>query len=109
MCDDKDVQRLTFDSYLYKRVVAMNPWQQLKLTFLTLASVLRGQALAPASYRPVASAVRSPEEVEAMEAVSAIKGGIRVRRPVASSDTSASTPGTADAQDSREPALAGKP
>ena len=109
MCDDKDVQRLTFDSYLYKRVVAMNPWQQLKLTFLTLASVLRGQALAPSSYRPVASAVRSPEEVEAMEAVSAIKGGIRVRRPVASSDTSASTPGTADAQDSREPALAGKP
>ena len=71
--------------------------------------VLRGQALAPSSYRPVASAVRSPEEVEAMEAVSAIKGGIRVRRPVASSDTSASTPGTADAQDSREPALAGKP
>ncbi|MFM8974714.1 MAG: geranylgeranyl reductase, partial [Vulcanococcus sp.] len=45
MCDDKDVQRLTFDSYLYKRVVAMNPWQQLKLTFKTLASVLRGQAL----------------------------------------------------------------
>jgi geranylgeranyl reductase len=109
MCDDKDVQRLTFDSYLYKRVVAMNPWQQLKLTFLTLASVLRGQALAPSSYRPVASAVRSPEEVEAMEAVSAIKGGIRVRRPVASSYTSTSTPGTADAQDSREPALAGKP
>jgi geranylgeranyl reductase len=109
MCDDKDVQRLTFDSYLYKRVVAMNPWQQLKLTFLTLASVLRGQALAPSSYRPVASAVRSPEEVEAMKAVSAIKGGIRVRRPVASSDTSASTPGTADAQDRREPALAGKP
>jgi len=109
MCDDKDVQRLTFDSYLYKRVVAMNPWQQLKLTFRTLASVLRGQALAPSSYSPVASAVRSPEEVEAMEAVSAIKGGIRVRRSVASSDTSASTPGTADAQDSREPALAGKP
>jgi geranylgeranyl reductase len=59
MCDDLDVQRLTFDSYLYKRVVAMNPWQQLKLTFRTLASVLRGQALAPSGYRPVASAVRS--------------------------------------------------
>jgi geranylgeranyl reductase len=109
MCDDKDVQRLTFDSYLYKRVVAMNPWQQLKLTFLTLASVLRGQALAPSSYRPVASAVRSPEEVEEMEAVSAIKGGIRMRRPLASNEISASTPGTADPQDSREPALAGKP
>jgi geranylgeranyl reductase len=109
MCDDKDVQRLTFDSYLYKRVVAMNPWQQLKLTFRTLASVLRGQALAPSSYSPVASAVRSPEEVEAMEAVSAIKGGIRVRRPVASSETSAAIPAKADPKDSREPALAGKP
>jgi geranylgeranyl reductase len=52
MCDDKDVQRLTFDSYLYKRVVAMNPWQQIKLTLLTLGSVLRGQALAPSSYGP---------------------------------------------------------
>jgi len=109
MCDDKDVQRLTFDSYLYKRVVAMNPWQQLKLTFLTLAAVLRGQALAPSSYSPVASAVRSPEEVEAMEAVSAIKGGIRVRRPEAKTHPSTATPGEADSQDSREPVLAGKP
>jgi geranylgeranyl reductase len=66
MCDDNDVQRLTFDSYLYKRVVPMNPWQQLKLTFRTLGSVLRGQALAPAGYRPVPSAVRSVEEAEAI-------------------------------------------
>jgi geranylgeranyl reductase len=64
MCDDKDVQRLTFDSYLYKRVVAMNPWQQLKLTMRTLASVLRGQALAPSSYQPIQSVVRSEEEAE---------------------------------------------
>ena len=33
MCDDLDVQRLTFDSYLYKTVVAMKPLQQIKLTF----------------------------------------------------------------------------
>ena len=66
MCEDKDVQRLTFDSYLYKRVVAMNPWQQLKLTFRTLASVLRGQALAPIDYKPIASAVRQPEEAESL-------------------------------------------
>ncbi|MBD2717536.1 geranylgeranyl reductase [Synechococcus sp. FACHB-909] len=66
MCDDKDVQRLTFDSYLYKRVVAMNPWQQIKLTVLTLGAVLRGQALAPAGYKPVPSAVRSAEEAEAI-------------------------------------------
>lgn len=64
MCDDKDVQRLTFDSYLYKRVVTMNPWQQIKLTVRTLASVLRGQALAPSRYEPVESAVRSHEEAD---------------------------------------------
>jgi geranylgeranyl reductase len=64
MCDDKDVQRLTFDSYLYKRVVTMNPWQQIKLTVRTLASVLRGQALAPSRYKPVESAVRSHEEAD---------------------------------------------
>ena len=78
MCDDKDVQRLTFDSYLYKRVVLMNPWQQLKLTLLTLGSVLRGNALAPANYKPVPSAVRSEEEAMAILAVTAIKGGIKV-------------------------------
>jgi hypothetical protein len=53
--------------------------------------------------------VRSPEEVEAMEAVSAIKGGIRVKRPEAKTHPSTATPGKADSQDSREPALAGKP
>ena len=66
MCEDKDVQRLTFDSYLYKRVVAMNPWQQLKLTIRTLASVLRGQALAPSKYKPIDSVVRTAAETEAL-------------------------------------------
>ncbi len=80
MCDDKDVQRLTFDSYLYKRVVAMSPWQQLKLTFLTLGAVLRGNALAPQSYKPVPSTVRSEDEVNAMLAVSTIRGGINASR-----------------------------
>jgi geranylgeranyl reductase len=75
MCDDKDVQRLTFDSYLYKRVVAMNPWQQIKLTVRTVASVLRGQALAPSSYSPINSAVRSNEEAESMLHSSAVKSG----------------------------------
>nr|YP_002048921.1 Geranylgeranyl reductase [Paulinella chromatophora]ACB42711.1 Geranylgeranyl reductase [Paulinella chromatophora] len=64
MCADKDVQRLTFDSYLYKRVVAMNPWQQFKLVLLTLGSVLRGSALTPSTYKPVPSVVRAPEEME---------------------------------------------
>jgi geranylgeranyl reductase len=98
MCDDKDVQRLTFDSYLYKRVVAMNPWQQLKLTAKTLASVLRGQALAPSRYRPVPSAVRSEEETQQMLAVQTIKGGIRMpSREEPAVDSPATTP--------REPAL----
>ncbi|WP_269623056.1 geranylgeranyl reductase [Prochlorococcus marinus] len=78
MCDDIDVQRLTFDSYLYKTVVAMKPLQQLKLTFMTLGSVLRGRALAPKSYKPVPSAVRGEEEVNKMLEVSTIKGGIKV-------------------------------
>ena len=78
MCDDIDVQRLTFDSYLYKTVVAMKPLQQLKLTFMTLGSVLRGRALAPKTYKPVPSAVREDDEVNKMLAVSTIKGGINV-------------------------------
>ena len=47
MCADKDVQKLTFDSYLYKTVVPANPFTQLKITLKTLGSLLRGNALAP--------------------------------------------------------------
>ncbi|MGA1602914.1 MAG: geranylgeranyl reductase [Prochlorothrix sp.] len=47
MCDDLDVQQLTFDSYLYKTVVPMAPLTQLKLTAKTVGSLLRGNALAP--------------------------------------------------------------
>ena len=79
MCDDMDVQRLTFDSYLYKRVVAMKPLQQLKLTFLTLGSILRGKALAPIKYEPVKSAVREEKVVEKMLKNYKIKGGIKVK------------------------------
>ena len=79
MCDDMDVQRLTFDSYLYKKVVAMKPLQQLKITFLTLGSILRGKALAPLKYKPVKSAVRDEEEVDKMLKNFSIKGGIKVK------------------------------
>jgi geranylgeranyl reductase len=96
MCDDKDVQKLTFDSYLYKRVVAMNPWQQLKLTLLTLGSVLRGQALAPSGYKPVASAVRSDDEVAALAGL---------RTPAPRSAPSSSVPSTESSKE-REPMLA---
>ncbi|MBA3920370.1 MAG: geranylgeranyl reductase [Nostocaceae cyanobacterium] len=47
MCSDMDVQRLTFDSYLYKTVVPANPITQLKITAKTLGSLIRGNALAP--------------------------------------------------------------
>ncbi|BEV36327.1 geranylgeranyl reductase [Synechococcus sp. M16CYN] len=74
MCNDKDVQRLTFDSYLYKRVVMMNPWQQIKLTLHTLGSLLRGETLAPATYGTVPSAVgRSDKDFLTEEALQKIK------------------------------------
>jgi len=47
MCDDIDVQKMTFDSYLYKTVVPANPLTQMKVTAKTLGSLLRGNALAP--------------------------------------------------------------
>jgi len=47
MCGDMDVQKLTFDSYLYKTVVPANPITQLKITAKTLGSLIRGNALAP--------------------------------------------------------------
>lgn len=47
MCADKDVQKLTFDSYLYKTVVPANPITQMKITAKTIGSLLRGSALAP--------------------------------------------------------------
>lgn len=53
MCSDLDVQRMTFDSYLYKTVVPANPLVQLKITAKTIGSLLRGSALAPSGYRPV--------------------------------------------------------
>ncbi len=112
MCDDKDVQRLTFDSYLYKRVVLMNPWQQLKLTLLTLGSVLRGHALAPASYKPVPSAVRSEEEAMAILAVTAIKGGIKVsskKVPSPNGKSAALSPTQSVSADDRATVGAGSP
>jgi geranylgeranyl reductase len=106
MCDDKDVQRLTFDSYLYKRVVMMNPWQQIKLTLLTFASILRGQALAPQSYQPVASAVRSPEEMAERQLAAANAHGHAVIVPSQSTTQAVDAP--PPSLEEREPALAGK-
>lgn len=48
MCDSDYVQRVTFDSYLYKKVQGTNPIEDIKLLFTTIGSLLRGNALAPA-------------------------------------------------------------
>merc|ERR1712003_31435 len=45
MCKDEYVQRMTFDSYLYKTVVPGNPINDIKLLFNTIGSILRANAL----------------------------------------------------------------
>jgi geranylgeranyl reductase len=45
MCDSEYVQRVTFDSYLYKKVQGNNPIEDLKLLITTVGSLLRGNAL----------------------------------------------------------------
>ena len=45
MCKDDYVQRMTFDSYLYKTVVPGNPLEDAKLAFNTIASLFRANAL----------------------------------------------------------------
>ncbi|EEF47855.1 geranylgeranyl hydrogenase, putative [Ricinus communis] len=45
MCADEYVQKMTFDSYLYKRVVPGNPLDDLKLAFNTIGSLVRANAL----------------------------------------------------------------
>mgnify|MGYP006079620387 CR=1 FL=1 len=48
MCDSDYVQRVTFNSYLYKKVQGNNPISDIKLLFGTIGSLFRGAALAPA-------------------------------------------------------------
>eukprot|EP00599_Poterioochromonas_sp_BG-1_P016637 CAMPEP_0173156994 /NCGR_PEP_ID=MMETSP1105-20130129/15257_1 /TAXON_ID=2985 /ORGANISM="Ochromonas sp., Strain BG-1" /LENGTH=448 /DNA_ID=CAMNT_0014074167 /DNA_START=18 /DNA_END=1364 /DNA_ORIENTATION=- len=48
LCRSEYVQRVTFNSYLYKTVQGNNPVQDLKLLFDTFGALLRGNALAPA-------------------------------------------------------------
>ncbi|KAG2313296.1 hypothetical protein Bca52824_024853 [Brassica carinata] len=45
MCSDEYVQKMTFDSYLYKRVAPGNPLEDLKLAVNTIGSVFRANAL----------------------------------------------------------------
>lgn len=45
MCEDPYVQKMTFDSYLYKTVVPGNPIDDVKLLVSTVASIVRSNAL----------------------------------------------------------------
>jgi geranylgeranyl reductase len=46
MCESDYVQRVTFNSYLYKRVQGNNPIEDIKLLFNTIGSLVRGNAVA---------------------------------------------------------------
>jgi geranylgeranyl reductase len=45
LCASDYVQRVTFNSYLYKKVQGNSPFQDIKLLFDTIGSLLRGNAL----------------------------------------------------------------
>jgi geranylgeranyl diphosphate/geranylgeranyl-bacteriochlorophyllide a reductase len=45
LCEDSYVQKMTFDSYLYKTVVPGNPLDDAKLLINTVASIVRSNAL----------------------------------------------------------------
>jgi len=48
LCGDEYVQKVTFDSYLYKTVTKGSPVDDIKLLFATAGSFLRANAFAPA-------------------------------------------------------------
>ncbi len=45
LCEDNYVQKMTFDSYLYKTVVPGNPIDDFKLLVRTVSSLVRANAL----------------------------------------------------------------
>ena len=55
MCADEYVQKMTFDSYLYKTVVPGNPLDDAKLLANTVASLMRSNALRIASKSGIAA------------------------------------------------------
>jgi geranylgeranyl reductase len=40
MCEDKDVQRLTFESYMHKKLVRKDPMAHIKIFFKDMAHLL---------------------------------------------------------------------
>jgi len=47
LCDSEYVQKVTFDSYLYKKVQGNSPIEDIKLLGNTIGSLIRGNAIAP--------------------------------------------------------------
>lgn len=63
MCKSDYVQKMTFDSYLYKTVVPGNPLDDIKLAVQTVGSLLRGNALRKGAAKSVSFGNRaSPSE-----------------------------------------------
>jgi len=81
MCDSRDVQKVTFDSYLYKTVTPVGPLQTIRLTWGTLREVFANRK--PVEYKPVPSTTRTDEEVTRMMAEKPIKGGLNVDKILA--------------------------
>merc|ERR1712022_88925 len=46
LCESEYVQRVTFNSYLYKKVQGNNPIEDVKLLLSTISSLVRGAAMA---------------------------------------------------------------
>lgn len=62
MCESSYVQKMTFDSYLYKTVVPGNPLDDVKLLVDTVGSILRGNALRSGKGVNVSFGSKSNEE-----------------------------------------------
>lgn len=64
MCDSEYVQKVTFDSYLYKKVQGNNPIEDIKLLFGTLGSILKYNAITPPD-KPIDNPVESQNRLGA--------------------------------------------
>jgi len=62
MCESDYVQKMTFDSYLYKTVVPGNPLDDVKLVVQTVGSLLRGNAMRSGKGLSVSFGNKSNEE-----------------------------------------------
>lgn len=62
MCESEYVQKVTFDSYLYKKVQGNNPVEDIKLLFNTVGSLIRGNALS-APDKPYSNPVESKKRL----------------------------------------------